>query len=88
MSLAEVRPSHRASALNLVHYIALRRVDLRTVQEDLARLGLSSLGRSEAHVMESLDTVIDVLRCLNDIGHPAPRFRLSRGPFSNPGGQR
>ena len=27
--------------------------------------------------MESLDTVIDLLRCLNDIGHPAPRASAS-----------
>ena len=61
-AIAEVRPSNRASARNLVHYVVLRRVDLRGVQEDLARLGLSSLGRCEAHVMGSLDTVIGVLR--------------------------
>src|SRR5688500_13867175 len=57
-ALGRVRPSHRASARNLVHYVALRRVDLRDIQESLARLGLSSLGRCEAHVMQSLDTVI------------------------------
>ncbi|MEX2256469.1 MAG: pyruvate kinase [Acidimicrobiia bacterium] len=70
-ALAEVRPSHRASARNLVHYVALRRLDLRSIQEDLARLGLSSLGRSEAHVMGSLDAVISVLRCLNGGGCPS-----------------
>jgi pyruvate kinase len=70
-ALADVRPSHRAGARNLVHYVALRRLDLRSIQEDLARLGLSSLGRSEAHVMGSLDTVISVLGCLNGGGRPA-----------------
>jgi pyruvate kinase len=72
-ALARVRPSHRASARNLVHYVVLRRVDLRDIQEDLANLGLSSLGRCEAHVMASLDTVISVLQCLNGIDrHVAP----------------
>ena len=70
-ALAEVRPSHRASARNVVHYVALRRLDLRRIQADLARLGLSSLSRSEAHVMGSLDTVIGVLGCLNGGGRPA-----------------
>jgi len=68
-ALAAVRPWHRGGARNLVHYVALRRLDLRVIQEDLARLGLSSLGRSEAHVMGSLDTVIAVLSCLNG-DHP------------------
>ncbi len=46
------------SARNLLHYIALRELDLRTVQTQLADLGLSSLGRSEAHVLYNLDAVL------------------------------
>ncbi|MGZ5537796.1 MAG: pyruvate kinase, partial [Chthoniobacterales bacterium] len=41
---------HRKSARNLIHYLALRRHDLRELQEQLAALGLSSLGRTESHV--------------------------------------
>jgi len=47
----------RPSALNLVHYLALRQHDLRPLQAELASLGLSSLGRAEAAVMASLDAV-------------------------------
>jgi pyruvate kinase len=54
-------PRHRRSAANLVHYVELRRHDLRALQPRLAALGLSSLGRSEAHVMASLDAVLDRL---------------------------
>ncbi|WP_291864635.1 pyruvate kinase [Accumulibacter sp.] len=58
-----VAPECAASARNLAHYLAVRRVDIRILQRELGRLGLSSLGRMEAHVMASLDNVADVL-CL------------------------
>ena len=51
-------PSMRESAFNLVHYLAVRRHDVRALQDELARLGLSSLGRMEAHVMASLHAVL------------------------------
>jgi pyruvate kinase len=46
--------THRESAKNLVHYVALRQRDLRALQAQLAQRGLSSLGRSESCVMGSL----------------------------------
>jgi pyruvate kinase len=49
------------SAMNLAHYLSLRREDLRSVQDQLAALGLSSLGRGEAHILDNLNRVIDVL---------------------------
>lgn len=49
------------SAVNLVHYVALRRRDLRSLQMRLAETGLSSLGRSESHVLANLDLVIRLL---------------------------
>lgn len=51
-------PSARPSAANLLHYLALRRHDVRALQEQLACSGLSSLGRSEAHVLATLETVL------------------------------
>lgn len=39
---------------NLAHYLALRRRDLRPLQRGLTMLGLSSLGRSEGHVLPAL----------------------------------
>ncbi|MGE5765019.1 MAG: pyruvate kinase [Mycobacterium leprae] len=55
--LAAVHPSHRASAENLAHYVALRQRDVRHLQVQLARRGLSSLGRAESHVLATLDAV-------------------------------
>jgi pyruvate kinase len=46
------------SAVNLAHYVALRRRDLRGMQEALMPLGLSSVGRCEARVLANLDAVI------------------------------
>jgi pyruvate kinase len=63
-------PSMRDSAFNLVHYLAVRRHDVRELQDELARLGLSSLGRMEAHVMASLEAVLQVLHALR--GEPVP----------------
>ncbi|MGP8144476.1 MAG: pyruvate kinase [Thermoplasmata archaeon] len=50
--------AQRESARNLLHYIAFRRFDLRREQARLAQWGLSSLGRSESHVLYNLDVVI------------------------------
>jgi pyruvate kinase len=62
--LARVSPKYRESARNLIHYLALRVHDLRSVQDQLAWLGLSSLGRSESHVLANLDKVLGILHCL------------------------
>src|SRR5262245_61538139 len=55
------RSSFEYSAFNLACYLALRRRDLRELQQALVPLGLSSLGRCEAHVLASLDAVIAAL---------------------------
>jgi pyruvate kinase len=55
---------HQRSARNLIHYLALRRHDIRQVQEQLAALGLSSLGRTESHVLAGIQAVLKVLHQL------------------------
>lgn len=59
-----VNPSHRQSAANLVDYLTLRQYDLRDLQESLAELGLSSLGRAEEHVITTLERVLDNLHLM------------------------
>lgn len=54
-------PGSRDSACNLAHYLALREFDRRPLQQALARNGLSSLGRCEAHVLGTIDQVIHLL---------------------------
>lgn len=69
-ALEAVHPQNLPSARNLVHYLALRRHDLRRLQLRLARAGLSSLGRSEPHVLVTLDRVLAMLALAR--GLPAP----------------
>ena len=65
-SIAKVHPEYRASARNLVHYVALRHVDIRELQEQLRYLGLSSLGRAEQDVMSALQTVRNALSRISE----------------------
>ena len=63
-SLRAVHPNHAAGAANLVHYVGLRRHDVRALQDRLAWIGLSSLGRAESHVLANLDKVLGLLHRL------------------------
>ena len=95
--LAQIEPVYRPSARNLLHYLGLRRHDIRSLQRDLHALGLSSLGILEAHTMASLNAVLEVLGQLTgqapDPGvEPPVDFRTGalaaarphRGPCSAP----
>jgi len=57
-ALDKLTSERRQSAENLLHYLALRSADRRPLQDRLARLGLSSLGRVEAHVLATIDAVL------------------------------
>jgi pyruvate kinase len=70
--LAAVHPHYRDSARNLLHYLSLRRRDLRPLQRRLSRLGLSSLGRSESHVLATVDAVLALLHHLAGREGPPP----------------
>jgi pyruvate kinase len=70
-------PAYRPSARNLARYLALRRHDLTVLQAALAAYGLSSLGRCEAHVGETLDAVRGALACLAGVGPCPPPARLA-----------
>jgi len=61
-----VLPHHHASALNLAHYIGLRTRDVRPMQLQLAALGLSSLGRCEGHVRNTLCQLLGWLGAKED----------------------
>jgi pyruvate kinase len=62
--IQSLHTAHRESARNLIHYMSLRRHDLRPLQTQLASYGLSSLGRSESQVAANLDAVLKALHCL------------------------
>jgi pyruvate kinase len=70
--LAKLLDDQRMSAANLLHYMTLRSSDVRSLQGRLAQAGLSSLGRSEAHVGATLSAVVSMLsRLVGDGRAPA-----------------
>jgi pyruvate kinase len=75
-----VRPRHRDGARNLLHYVALRQHDIRGLQEELAKLGLSSLGRMESRGQASVRAVLRVLTQLDEchLTEPVPGMREGR----------
>ncbi len=56
--LRELPPERIASAENLLYYLALRSQDIRPLQDRLTRVGLSSLGRIEPHVLATINAVL------------------------------
>ena len=88
--LRSIEPSFAPSARNLAHYLALRRTDIRPLQERLAWVGVSSLGRAETHVLANLDKVLGILHSTHRpamdaarrgrAGGLQPRPRAARAP--------
>jgi pyruvate kinase len=78
LTLDDNRRQFTRSADNLAQYLALRRRDLRDIQDSLRPWGLSSLGRIEAQVMPNLDAVIATLAQL--CGQDATRYAARPQP--------
>lgn len=79
-------PSERQfSAHNLLHYLALRREDIRPLQDRLTRLGLSSLGRVESHVLATINAVLRNLYLLKGQPVPVPDPLGTRDAFEKGG---
>ena len=67
--LADLPEQTHASARNLLHYLALRRHDLRGLQQQLEAVGLSTLEGAESRALENVDAVLEILRRL-DVAAP------------------
>ena len=66
-------------AANLAAYLAFRQHDIREIQDELAVLGLSSLGRTESHVRAGIAAVSAALRAvLGDEASLAGAARIGR----------
>jgi pyruvate kinase len=70
--LKQVDPDFVDSARNLLHYLGVRRHDIRRLQDNLSSLGLSSLGRMEAHTLATLEAVLGALYRLDGRAAPEP----------------
>ncbi|MBL8373052.1 pyruvate kinase [Accumulibacter sp.] len=82
--LGEIEPSHRGSARNFLHYLSIRQHDIRSLQQDLGSLGLSSLGILQPHAMSSLNSVMAILEQLTGSGFgpaPEPPVDFHTGPL-------
>ncbi|MDX2189391.1 MAG: pyruvate kinase [Bacteroidota bacterium] len=65
--LNSLHKKNEKTLVNFVHYLALRKKDIRKLQFQLSNLGLSSLGRAESHVMYNLKAVENILKSLQGI---------------------
>lgn len=59
--ISKVHPLQKKSAANLVHYLALRRENLRPLQDELHDAGLSSLASAEGHILRQVQAVLERL---------------------------
>ena len=71
-----VGSDYAGSAANLSAYLTFRHHDIRAIQDELSVLGLSSLGRTEAHVRSGIAAVQAALDAL--LGDPTSLVRLER----------
>ncbi len=55
--IKEVHPSNKKNAINLLHYLALRSLDIRELQAKLHMHGLSSMASSESHIRGQLHAI-------------------------------
>ncbi|MCO5608463.1 hypothetical protein L7F22_062673 [Adiantum nelumboides] len=62
--LSSVHRKYQKSAQNLLHYMAIKSVDLEEVQSSLPTLGLASIEGAEGHVVASLSRTIGAARAL------------------------
>jgi len=60
----------------------MRQFDLRHLQDRLAQAGLSSLGRTEASVLSTLDSLIDVLKRATDKHYLPDKKKFSEYGFN------
>jgi pyruvate kinase len=68
----------KISARNLIRYLALRSEDVRSLQDRLHTLGLSSLASSESHILRQVQAILERLNkkyqpseistCTNEMG--------------------
>jgi pyruvate kinase len=56
-----LHPIHKLSVRNLFHYLSLRSIDIRKMQDTLHNYGLSSLANAESHILRQLQAVSERL---------------------------
>jgi len=64
-TLKKIDPIYQKSAVNFLHYLALREKDIRDLQVKLGELGISRLSNAESNVLNSIISVKNLLKKLN-----------------------
>ncbi|MEP1095620.1 MAG: pyruvate kinase [Cyclobacteriaceae bacterium] len=64
VKLEQVHPSFRKGAENLLHYRALRTMNITSLQKRLGNNGLSRMASAESHVLSSLENCRFILKSL------------------------
>lgn len=64
-NIEKIDPLYKKSAVNFLHYLALRQKDIRDLQEKLGELGISRLANAGSNVLNSIYSVKNLLRKLN-----------------------
>lgn len=76
--LQQVHPSQYNNALNLLHYLFLRSLDIRDLQDQLHEAGLSSMASSESHVRGQLLAILQRLESEVHLNLPSITFSNSK----------
>lgn len=76
--LQQVHPSQCNNALNLLHYLFLRSLDIRDLQDQLHKAGLSSMASSESHVRGQLLAILQRLGAEYQLNPPALTYGSSK----------
>lgn len=64
--------NENVSLLNMKYYLNLRKYDFSHMQDDLTKVGLSSFGRSQAHMEASINVALEILALAlkKELHHP------------------
>ncbi|MGB7563801.1 MAG: pyruvate kinase [Prochlorococcaceae cyanobacterium] len=79
-ALAAVSRRYSNSARNLLHFIALSRIDHSELMQALRERGLCSLAGCDAHLMASVTAVVHALRLLEGLPQDPPSSLAEEGP--------
>lgn len=73
--IGRIHPDQQLSATNLLQYLTLRSEDIRSLQDRLHVLGLSSLASSESHILRQIQQQA-IVRGKKRPLHPLPDDHL------------
>ncbi len=76
-TLTRIHPNYQGSARNLLHYLSLRRLDLRELQEQLSSYGISSIAHSEGYTLANLLNIRNLLALLHSAVDSEPVFSVA-----------